>query len=77
MTRGTATIWNTHLISRSHQLSMNEVQIKGLKAGLKFGKLIELPKDLMMTSRQMCDMLISRDSVRKFTSLRYSVNHSN
>lgn len=55
---------------------MNEIQIDCLKVGLKFGKAIDLPKDLMLTTRQMCDMLIGRDSVRKFTSLRCSVTKS-
>lgn len=77
VTRSAVTMWNIHLISRSHQLSMNEVQIDGLKAGVKFGKTIGLPHDMMLNLRQMSDMLIGRESVRKFAYLRYIPTYVN
>ena len=41
---------------------MNEAQIDDLKHGLKFGKAIELPRELMLSARQMCDMLVERET---------------
>lgn len=75
VTRAAAQPWKELLISRSHQLAMNEAQISGLKNGLKFGKTIDLPKELRLNAEQMCDMLVPRDTtstiIRYFTHLRY------
>lgn len=68
--------WEAHLISRSHQLSMNEIQIDGLKSGLIFGKAIGLPQDLMLQAHLICKMLIGQESVQKFTHLRYNIIHT-
>lgn len=70
VTRETATpTWRAHLISRSHQLSMNETHINDLNDGLKFGMEVELPKDLMLNAGHM---LVGRGSVCKFEYLRYT-----
>ena len=70
MTRITSQLWRDLLTRRSHQLTMNEVQIDDLNCGLKFGKAIELPPELMLNAHQMCDMLVGRGTVRHFTHLR-------
>ena len=52
---------------------MNEAQIDDLKRGLKFGKAIKLPQELMLNVQQMCDMLVERETIRHFTHLRCAV----
>lgn len=71
MTQSTTTTWKTHLIDLSHQLSMNEKQIDGLKGGLEFGRAIGLPQDMQLNVHNMCDMLCPQKSVRNFSCLRY------
>ena len=75
MTRSTSQLWRDRLTSRSHQLTMNEAQIDDLKHGLKFGKAIELPRELMLSARQMCDMLVERKTNHQFTNLRSADTH--
>ena len=70
VTRSTCQLWRDYLTSRCHQLTMNEAQIDDLKRGLKFGKAIKLPQELMLSARQMCDMLVERETVRQFAHLR-------
>lgn len=72
MIQNTANMWDTHLLNRNHELSMNIIQIKSLKAGLEFGKAVQLKEDLRLNTPQMCYMLTGQDSIRKFTCLRYS-----
>ena len=73
MTRSTPKPWKDHLTSRSHLITLNQVQIDGLKIGLKFGRAIELPPELKFNAELMCDMLVPRDpstiTVRYFTHL--------
>lgn len=69
VTRSAAIMWDTHLLNRNRQLSMNKIQIDALKIGLEFGKAIELKEDLMLKPHQM---LSGQDRVRKFIRLRYS-----
>ena len=54
---------------------MKEAQIDDLKRGLKFGKAIELSRDLMLSVRQMCDMLVERETIRQFAHLRSADTH--
>ena len=75
MTRSTSQLWRDHLTSRSHQLTMKEAQIDDLKRGSKFSKAIELPRELMLSARQMCDMLVERETIRQFTHLRSADTH--
>ena len=49
---------------------MNEAHIDDMKRGLKFGKAIKLPQELMLNARQMCDMLVERETIRQFAHLR-------
>ena len=73
MTRSTSKPWKDNLTSRSHLIKLNQAQIDCLKIGLKFGKAIELPKELCFNAELMCDMLVPRDpstvTVRYFTYL--------
>ena len=74
VTRSLLKPWKDHLTSRSHLLSMNESQIDCLKAGLKFGKAIALPKEFKFNSELMRDMVIPPDptstTVRYFSHLK-------
>ena len=70
ITRSTASLWTQYLTNMSHQLSMNEQQIDELKFGLEFGKAIELPPEVFFSTTQICDMLISKNSVRYFSHLK-------
>ena len=73
-TRSSLKPWQDHLASRSHLLTLNQVQIDCLKSGLKFGKAIGLPEELKLNAELMCDILVPRDpsttTVRYFTRLQ-------
>jgi hypothetical protein len=61
-------LWKSHLLSRQKMLKFNEVEISALKRGIMFGKYIELPSELELSSGHMTEMLVA--SVRRFKHLR-------
>ena len=63
-------LWQDCMTKISHQLTMNEAQIDELKYGLKFGKAVELPHEVMFSAHQMCDVLVEHETIQQFAQLR-------